>query len=314
MIERHAGKEEEAMDLRTIKTFQTVVKHRSFQRAAEELNYAQSTVTTHIKNVETELGVTLIQRGKSFQLTEAGKLLSEKGAFLLKSFDYLQKTLKECIDGERGIVRIGVMEPTASYRLPAWLRAFRKQHPNILFNIQIHSNQMLVDMVERGDIDAALCATPDTMTGASFEPLFSEEVVLLTPSSHPLAQRSVIHLRDLAHEPLLVTNAACPFRRHLEKRLVELGIQPLYQTEISNMLALKHYVQASLGIAVVPKITVTPPPDGTVIQPIADFRVGLTVGMLRLLASETVHPATETWIDFLLHSDVRAQSVDLHLF
>ncbi|MEB3750947.1 LysR family transcriptional regulator [Geobacillus sp. FSL W8-0032] len=302
------------MDLRTIKTFQTVVKHKSFQRAAEELNYAQSTVTTHIKNLEAELGITLIKRGKPFQLTEAGKLLSEKGEFLLKSFDHLQKTLKECIDGERGLVRIGVMEPTASHRLPAWLSAFRDKQPNILFTIQIHSNQMLVDMVERGDIDAAICATPETMAGASFEPLFSEEVVLLSPASHPLAKRSVVYLRDLADEPLLVTSAACPFRRNLEKRLVELGIQPLYKTEISNMLALKYYVHASLGIAVVPKIAVTPPPAGTVAQPIADFRDGLTVGILRMFTSEASHPATEKWIRFLLDQCAGRCSTDLHIF
>lgn len=114
------------MDLRTIKTFKTVVKYGSFQRAAEELNYAQSTVTTHIKNLEDELGVTLLKRGKTLQLTEAGRLLSEKGEFLLKGFENLQSSLQELVQGESGIIRIGVMEPTASYRLPPLLASFRK--------------------------------------------------------------------------------------------------------------------------------------------------------------------------------------------
>ncbi|AKU26470.1 LysR family transcriptional regulator [Geobacillus sp. LC300] len=302
------------MDLRTIRTFQAVVKHRSFQRAAEELNYAQSTVTTHIKNLESELGVTLIERGKSFQLTEAGRLLSEKGAFLLKSFEHLQKTLKECIEGEGGVIRIGAMEPTASYRLPVWLSAFRNKHPAISFNIQIHSNQTLIDMAERGDIDIAICATPESLTGTSFEPLFSEDVVLLVPSSHPLAKRSSIDLHDLAYERLLVTSAACPFRRHLEKKLIELDIQPLYETEVSNMLALKYYVHAALGVAVVPKISVTPPPEGTVALPIVDFRHGLTVGILRRFASGACHPATETWIRFLLDHYAGERCTDLHIF
>ncbi|MED4905747.1 LysR family transcriptional regulator [Parageobacillus thermoglucosidasius] len=269
------------MDLRTIKTFKTVVKYGSFQRAAEELNYAQSTVTTHIKNLEDELGVTLLKRGKTLQLTEAGRLLSEKGEFLLKGFENLQSSLQELVQGESGIIRIGVMEPTASYRLPPLLASFRKKYPKIQLNIQIHSSQSLVEMVMKDEVDLAICPAPETATNTVFDPLFSEEVVLLVPVEHHLSQKETIYLENLKNEQLLMTSSSCPFRNNLEKKMIELGINPVYGIEISNMLALKHYVQSSLGIAVVPRITVNNPPEGTVIKPIADFRKGLTVGILR---------------------------------
>jgi LysR family transcriptional regulator, regulator of the ytmI operon len=269
------------MDLRTIKTFKTVVKYGSFQRAAEELNYAQSTITTHIKNLEAELGVTLLKRGKTLQLTEAGRLLSEKGEFLLKGFENLQSLLKELVQGESGIIRIGVMEPTASYRLPPLLASFRKKYPKIQLNIQIHSSKSLVDMVMNDEVDLAICTAPEMATNTVFDPLFSEEVVLLVPVEHHLSQKEIIYLEDLKNEQLLMTSSSCPFRNNLEKKMIELGINPVYGIEISNMLALKHYVRSALGIAVVPRITVKNPPKGTVIKPIADFHKGLTVGILR---------------------------------
>jgi len=269
------------VDLRTIKTFKAVVKYRSFQRAAEELNYAQSTVTTHIKNLEAELGVTLIKRGKNLQLTEAGRLLSEKGEFLLKGFKNLQSSLEEIVQGEAGIIRIGVMEPTASYRLPPLLAYFRKKYPKIQLNIQIHSSKSLVDMIRKDEIDIAICTAPEMATDTIFDPLFSEEVVLLVPIEHHLSQKEIICLKDLKNEQLLMTSSSCPFRNNLEKKMIESGINPLYGIEISNMLALKHYVQSALGIAVVPRITVKAPPKGTVIKPIVDFNKGLTVGILR---------------------------------
>ncbi|MBA4536586.1 LysR family transcriptional regulator [Bacillus aquiflavi] len=77
------------MDVKAIKSFLTIIKCRSFQRAAEKLNYAQSTITTHIKNLEVDLGITLIERGRELKLTEAGMLLHEKGDFLLKELDSL---------------------------------------------------------------------------------------------------------------------------------------------------------------------------------------------------------------------------------
>ena len=66
---------------------------------------------------------------------------------------------------------------------------------------------------------------------------------------------------------MLTTTTFCPFRRNFEKQMIEAGIHPRYGIEVSNMLGLKHYVQANYGIAVVPLITVTPPPLGTVIKP-----------------------------------------------
>ncbi|WP_028392591.1 LysR family transcriptional regulator [Bacillus cihuensis] len=269
------------MDLRTIKTFQTIVKYGSFQRAAEELKYAQSTVTTQIKNLESALGVTLLERGKNLQLTEAGKLLNEKGDLLLKGFENLQRAMEDLVNGESGIIRIGVMEPTASFRFPQILPPFKNKFPKIQLSIQIHSVKILSEMVKKDEVDLAICTAPEQALGTIFEPLFTEEVALLTPSSHYLSEKETICLKDLENEQLLATSSFCPFRKNLEKQLIEAGINPNYGIEVSNMLALKHFVQTDFGIAVVPVIAITPLLEGTVIKPIMDFDKGLTVGIMR---------------------------------
>src|SRR5699024_9164573 len=99
------------MDLRTIKTFKMIEKHGSFQKAAADLKYAQSTITTHIKKLESDLGTVLLDRGNNLQLTEAGRLLSEKGELLLKTYEHLQNSMKDLVQGEVATLRIGVMEP-----------------------------------------------------------------------------------------------------------------------------------------------------------------------------------------------------------
>lgn len=70
------------MDFKTLKTFHKIVACGSFNRAAEELNYAQSTVTMQIKKLEEDLGIRLLERGKTFRLTEAGRLFLKKAAIL----------------------------------------------------------------------------------------------------------------------------------------------------------------------------------------------------------------------------------------
>lgn len=269
------------MDLKTIKTFKTIVKLGSFQRAAEELNYAQSTVTMHIKSLEAELNVTLLERGKNLQLTEAGRLLHEKGDLLLKGFDSLQQAMTEIVQGESGFIRIGVMEPVASFRLPEILPLFMEKYPKIQLSVQIHSSKLLMDMVAKDEVDFAVCSAPDISLDATFYPLFQEEVVLLMAEDHRLNQQDYVSLQDLRLEEFITTSTVCPFRRNFESQMIDAGIHPRYGLEVSNMLGLKHYVQAGFGVAIVPLNTVTPPPVGTIIKPVVDFTKGLTVGLLR---------------------------------
>ena len=272
------------MDLKTIRTFKEIVKYGNFQRAAEELNYAQSTVTTHIKNLEADLGAILInrgkQKGKQLELTDAGRLLLEKADVLLDGFQILQQSMEELISGKSGMIRIGVMEPTASYRFPEIIKSFLEKHPNVHVSVQIHSVKVLNDMLESEEIDLALCPVPEQQHANIFQPLFYEEVVLLLPAQHELAGKEQVFLHDLKEEQLLMTSSFCPFRKNLEKHMMNAGVNPTYGIEVSNLMALKHYVAQGFGMGVVPAITVDPPPSGTVTKVIEDFKNGLSIGIL----------------------------------
>ncbi len=95
------------MDLKTLKTFQLIVSLGSFNRAAEELNYAQSTVTMQIQKLESDLGVQLIERGKGLQLTIAGRLFHERSLQIVKDLERLQSRISDLLLGEAGHIRLG---------------------------------------------------------------------------------------------------------------------------------------------------------------------------------------------------------------
>ena len=130
------------------------------------------------------------------------------------------------------------------------------------------------------EIDIAICATPDAYSQTVFERLFTEKVVLLLNKDHPFNQKDDIYLSDLAGEELLITNRDCPFRGIFENKLIGNNCIPSYGLEVSNLLTLKYYVQSGFGPAIVPLISVTPPPENTVVKNIADFEAGLTIGIL----------------------------------
>lgn len=269
------------MDIKTIKTFRTIVKHRNFQKAAEELAYAQSTVTMQIKKLEDELGTRLLERGKQgFHLTEAGLYLYEQAELLLDEVEKLQEGIEHIRTGEAGYIRLGVMEPYASYRLPALLKPFVTRYPRVNLSVQIQSNQALGNMVQQGELDIAICTLPDDLSGLHYEKLLVEEIALLIPQDHPFAAEQEISLSMLQEEPLLITSPVCPFRKSLEKAMSDKGLRPRYHMEVSNMLAVKHYVSAGYGIAAIPTVAAEPLPPGCLLRPLHGVQLGIEISLV----------------------------------
>jgi DNA-binding transcriptional LysR family regulator len=268
------------MDLKTLKTFQLIVKYGSFNRAAEKMNYAQSTVTMQIQKLESDLGIQLIERGKKLRLTEAGRMFHEQSMQIVKNMEQLQANLSDLQLGESGNIRIGVTEPTASYRLPVILKKFISDYPKIHVSIEFANTPVLCERLLMGELDFALCSAPDLGSELYFEPLFKEEFVVLIPENHPLAENPVIAPADFQGHRLLITSAICPYRRKLEMVMQELGNSSLDTMEIGSMTALKYYVESGLGIALVPKVVLNPLPAGTTVRNICGNRIDMTFGIL----------------------------------
>lgn len=268
------------MDLKTLKTFHMIVKYGSFNRAAQEMNYVQSTVTMQIQKLESELGLQLLERGKEINLTEAGRLFYDQSLQIVKNVEQLQTNLVDLKSGESGHVRIGVTEPTASYRLPGILKKFMFAHPNIRISVEISSTSILCERVSKGEIDFALSTAPGLGSDLYFEPLFQEEFVTLLPENHPLVEKEVIAPEDLLGYRLLITSATCPYRKRLAMVLQEKGIHSLDTMEIGSMTALKHYVENEVGIALIPRIMVEPEKKGTTVRVISGNLIHMTVGIL----------------------------------
>ncbi|MGZ0038882.1 LysR family transcriptional regulator [Paenibacillus ottowii] len=268
------------MDIKALKTFQMIVNYGSFMRAAEALNYAQSTVTMQIQKLESDLGVQLIERGKKIKLTEAGRMLYEQSLHIVKDMEQLQENMENLQRGTAGDIRIGVTEPTASYRLPEILKRFLTHYPHIRVSVEFGNTPTLSERILQGDVDIALCSAPDLGSELYFEPLFKENFVVLMPEHHPLAEKEYIEPADLQGYRLLITSSICPYRRKLEMVMKEYGITTLNTMEIGSMTALKSYVECELGIALVPQILVDPVPGGTAVRPLSGSLIDMTFGLL----------------------------------
>ncbi|MEL7353250.1 MAG: LysR family transcriptional regulator [Cyanobacteria bacterium P01_A01_bin.116] len=268
------------MEFKHLQTFQAVAAEGSFLKAAEKLQYAQSTMTLHVQKLEEELGVQLFSRqGRRTELTVAGRTLQSHAAHLLYRAEQLQQAMAGMVTGEAGQLRVGSVEPVASVHLPVVLVQFCRQYPKVRLTLEVGVTQRISRKVASGELDLAICSAPAANLGLSFEPLFQDPISLLIPKSNDLSQMNNITIADLAKERLILTEEHCPYRNVLEKALLSRGINPYSGLESMSSGALKQMVHYGLGIGVLPKAAIAPIPSGTIERHLSDLDLSLSVGL-----------------------------------
>ena len=269
------------MDFKALKTFHAIVELGGFQRAAEALQYAQSTVTIQIQKLESDLGVKLFARyGKRIQLTEEGRLLSLETVSLLNSIDDIKKLLETAGTGYAGRVRIAANEPSASIRLPSIIADFCMNRPNVQLSLEVGGTDLVAAKVEAGTVDFGICSPIPSQTDLVYEPLFEERFVLLMSSQNPLADQQCVALNDLSAQRMLMKERTCHYRTMIEWSLMEKGNNPFTGIEVGSFEAIKRMVQANLGISFVPEVTVAELPLGTAVRNLVGTDLTLSIGLL----------------------------------
>ncbi|MFF0437362.1 LysR family transcriptional regulator [Streptomyces sp. NPDC004327] len=244
------------MELRLLVTFEKVATVLSFTRAAAELAYAQSSVTAQIRALESDLGAELFERlGSRIRLTEAGERLLPYARQMIALAGEARAAVAAG-DGEpAGTVTVGTMESLTSYLLPPLLELFHHRYPGVRLSLRPTLGDATRQALRQGTYDLGLLMERETAhEGLESEVLGAEPLVLVAAPRHPLAGRTGLTTADLAAAGLVGTEPGCAYRDLFEAELKPYG--PVF-TEYGTIEASKRGVAAGLGIALLPRITVT---------------------------------------------------------
>ncbi len=246
------------MEIRHLKTFLTVAKLLSFNKAADRLHYAQSSISAQIQALEAELGLQLFDRlGRRILLTEAGERLIQ---YAEKIIDLADETLTEIGGGRdpEGSLTIRIPESTGVHRLPPVIREFSTLYPKVRLRLTTCAHEGLEKDLRTGVTDLAFLLTESFQAAdMQVEALGFESIVLVAYPSHRLARKKLVRTRDLREETLLLSTVDCSYRRLFERILAEEGVG-LEATRIFHSIeTLKRCVMEGTGITVLPEISVT---------------------------------------------------------
>lgn len=244
------------MEFRQLKTFQVVAQLLSFNRAAETLNYSQSTVSTQIRLLEEEFNAPLFNRlGKRICLTEAGQMLMH---YSRKMLDIEKEALTRVSGCEEphGSISIRIPQSIGTYVLPSVLAEFQTRFPKIGFNISTCAYETLVHELKTGIIDVAfLLADAIPFSELKTELLTVEPLVIISNPEHALAKQTSVKPRDLMNQTIILPKHDCSYKMIFQQILTEEKISSTLM-EINSIESIKRCVIGGLGIAMMPLMAV----------------------------------------------------------
>jgi DNA-binding transcriptional LysR family regulator len=250
------------LDLHSIRIVRAIAETGTITGAARQLGFSQPAISQHLQRTEARLGVALVIRaGRSIRLTEAGSLLARHAVAISSAMDAAAGDLAELAGMRTGSARIAAFPTASSTIIPRLLRTMAQKHPGIVVSYVEAEPPEALTMLREGSIDLAITfsypgdrADPhrDIATGLSLTPLFTEEMVLALPDSHPLATAADVDVRELLAERWI---AGCPLcRGHLLAVCEAAGFDPVIDHETDNAIAVLHLVASRLGVALLPRL------------------------------------------------------------
>lgn len=250
------------MNLQQLRVFHAAAVSRSFTRAAEMLHLSQSTVSLHIKELESELECPLFLRvGRRVVLGQTGTLLLGYVEKILRDLKNAEMAVREMNAVQRGTVHLGTGATTLMYHLPPVLAAYRERYPQIELLVETDTTESLLSGLRAQRLDLAVVMSPAERMGLRVTPLCREELVVVLNRKNPVARRTALAPADLAGLRFILFEKHTAMQDVIDAWFAEMNIAPIVVMEMENIEAVKVLVAAGLGASILPSCAVTPPAD-----------------------------------------------------
>ncbi|UQR66644.1 LysR substrate-binding domain-containing protein [Bradyrhizobium sp. C-145] len=245
------------MELRHLRYFMAVGEELSFTRAAERLHIAQPPLSQQIKQLEEELGVTLLQRGaRPLRLTDAGEVLLQRSRTILADLDAAMAETRRTGRGQTGKLSVGFAGSAMYVFLPDVINGFREACPNVELNLHEMLACEVAQALQERKIDVGFARPQLPPLDRVAQKLILEEPYLAAlPKRHRLAGRSSIALRELVDEPfVLYPSTPGPSVTELfTSACRESGFVPRVAQEARHLQTVVGLVAAGVGVSLVPQ-------------------------------------------------------------
>lgn len=245
------------MELRTINTFLHIAELHSFSRAARELGYSQSAVSSQIAQLEAELETPLFDRvGKTVRLTDAGQTFLSYARTLLTTAQQARAALQPA-QQVRGTLRVALADSLCSAFLPGLLQRYHALCPQVELVLCTATSDEMLQWLGTNQVDLAYTLDePLVQPNLVLALDVPEAICFVAPAGHPLAAQKRVSLEELAHQEFLLTERGMSYRDALDQTFAahQLAVKPYL--ELGSAALLCQMVERGMGLSFLPEYIV----------------------------------------------------------
>lgn len=245
------------MNLKHLEYFRVLASLEHYTRAAEQLYITQPSLTHAISLLEKELGTQLFEKkGRNTHLTKYGHFFLTYVNTALDTLEKGEKELKKLTSPFHGTIDFAFIYTLSSHFVPTMIKAFSSEpgNENILFSFNQGNTINIIQGLKDGKFDLAFCSFLEDEPGIDFIPLVQEELVIIVPINHPLAECESIDLKDTADYPFVYFNKQSGIRPLIDSLFKKVGVTPKIVCEVEEDNAVAGLVSINYGIAIIPRI------------------------------------------------------------
>jgi DNA-binding transcriptional LysR family regulator len=244
------------MLLGQIEAFVGVVRQGTVSRAAEHLGITQPALTARLHGLERQLGQRLFARsGRGLRLTDAGRAFLPHAQRALSAVADGRDAVEDLAAGRAGKLVIGATGSVCSYVLPRVLKEYRAEHPRVELTVRTGHSEQVLELVLSDAVELAI-VREIFHRDIEVTPLYDDELILVTHSTHPFVRRGAVTLAEVVAEGLVLFDRASSYYELTRGLFTRAGVTPRTIMELDNFEAAKKMLEEGLGVALLPKVAV----------------------------------------------------------
>lgn len=257
------------MNLNHLQYFRVLAKLEHYTQAAEQLSITQPSLSHAISSLEKELGTYLFEKqGRNVRLTKYGRFFLTYVETALDELELGEKKLRELTSNTCGSVDLGFIYTLGAHFVPTLVKHFLQQdhYQNARFSFGQGNTKQLIQGLKNEKYDLAFCSYVDNEPDIEFIPITQQELVLIVPKNHPLANQDEIDLAQTAEYPFVYFNKESGLRQTIDELFAEANLKPNIVCEVEEDSAVAGLVAVNYGIAILPRINLLDQFDVKVIK------------------------------------------------
>ncbi|MBU8881352.1 LysR family transcriptional regulator, partial [Bacillus sp. FJAT-29790] len=241
------------LDFQQLHNFRVLSKIQNITKAAKELSLTQSALSKSIARLEEDVGVPLFERNpRGVILNAYGNVFLQYANRAVQEMTDAQKKINEMIDPMHGVISFGFIPSLRPSFVPNLIRLFLKETPSVKFQLSQGSTRKVIHQLESAEVDLVFCSPQDEVENISTFPIINEELYLVVPKEHRLAQMKEVDLCEVENDLFVHYQQDLPLRQVIDGFCEKSGFHPKVAIEGSEDEIIGGLVAANCGVALMP--------------------------------------------------------------